>query len=324
MSEVALRGIFRKKNDLSSLSKCKNKSPIYEIACYLAVESSLSNRLDYNSALVVIKRLNERMEKIEIPKTLKEELINKEKTLELASIQIYRHEATLKTSSFEKKLIINEKNLLFTLDTGAQFSSIIAEESFDEEILVSSFSGVKANRNAVNLDTQDVKKLLFFENKNFNLLGLNYLKNFKKVHFSKSDSFTSKVSLYEDNTNIFTVGELKIKNNHFEKLNFCIDTGSSKTTLTPKTYKLIKKDILDSDLIKMKIKEPNSTSTVLAKLINNAEVIINERIINLIDIPVIVRGSVSTGCNLIFGRDILDNILVSIDFNESTIYLNIK
>ncbi|MDN3490208.1 hypothetical protein, partial [Pseudoalteromonas sp. APC 3694] len=183
-----------------SLSDCKSENYIWEFSCVLSLESNYSNRLKYNDGYNILRTYREKIENKEIDNKLFEMLVDRERLLYLSGKQEYKSKKTIYVEDFSFELQVGKDYLEFTTDTGAQFSTLNNKEVSKVDVYSLSFSGIIEKREVFNLDTRYVKKMLFLKDDKYNLLGLNFLKNFELIVFNESKGSYS-LELLEDSTN---------------------------------------------------------------------------------------------------------------------------
>lgn len=163
--------------------------------------------------------------------------------------------------------------------------------------------------------------MLFLKDDKYNLLGLNFLKNFELVVFNKSKDFYS-IELLEDSTNLFSIGYISIDGVKFNNLNLCIDTGAASSAIVTKGYKKIRSNIRGRKIQKIRVNDIGGSKYILGKKIEKMTVGLGTSNLILENVAALSKVNASTGCDAILGRDFLSKKLISIDFKSRK--LNIK
>lgn len=233
-----------------------------------------------------------------------------------------RQSSYIVAENFNIRLNINNLDTVFLIDTGAEFSAAKDEffpEKSRKKMIAQSFTGEKESFTYAYLNVDEQKELFFIKNNNQNLLGRNYYKRFYGIQYKNESLGIDKVSLYDDGDNIFFRGFFNFKSKSYDNINYCVDTGSIKSIITPKLYKKIRMDLQEIEISQLNTNEFTGSKSSLGKIVPESKISINNQEYDLKNTPAYFRSVRVDLCDLILGQDFLAESLVKIDFKNNLI-----
>lgn len=213
---------------------------------------------------------------------------------------------------------------LFEIDTAAGINSIDNKSSSDQKnINIIDFSGKTSSLDYLHESIFNQDELFLKRDKNY--LGLSFLMKYKSIKFIKPHENRFEIPFYMDGENIFFVSYISTGKNFIEG-NICIDTGSELTIGTRKLFRKNRKQLISLGVKKMSALSASGKMNSLVRIAPTIKFKIssstsNPKTVEAYDVPILLRNSSSPSCDLILGRDVLDNILLEINFLDRTIVL---
>lgn len=303
---------FAVKNDFEERVSCLDKDAISAYYTHQILFDHLVFNRNYVAAISQLRDI------IELAKNHKE-LINvdidsvKEQILMLSSIAEHQNKQKEQLQlSNDWQVSIENFDYKFSIDTGTFFGSAPNKE-FKSSNKVIDFTGQIDRVEYGFLENSGNNSLLLFNNNEY-YLGVQFLKNYKNIVFSKNDSSSVGVKFYNDNSNIFFISTVRYKEYSFEGQNICIDTGSEKSYASISEMKnLVRKDsTLRANLAFESIQTATGIRALKTVDLDDIELLGKSGI----SIRLVLNGYHNPICNVVLGRDLLKGWLLTLSWEE--------
>ena len=301
----------------------------YFYNCNIIRHNEFSNNYQYDKAKEYLEKIiNSLDENIEDRNAIQTSLKNKIQLLELAKQQRVSMRKKVKVENMDAvSLKINKEDVTFTLDTRAEFSAIKTIKNHltqgAKSYQVKSYSGKISSTLATLIETSNEETLLFYNNSMYNLLGLNYIRQFEEIEFNNTEvgKTSSSTPLYQDGTNLFFRAQLFTPYKSMA-INSCIDTGAKETIITPKLYREVRHHYLNREILQFSYDDFNGENVNLAKLLDYGEIVIEDFKIIIQDTPMLFRLAQESVCDVVLGQDVLKKNLHKINFKSNSVTFN--
>ena len=315
-----MKSIYSDDLKLDDFKNCLSSDFEWYYTCVVIFQKHYSAKQEFSVAYSLLYSLKERNQFKVSSSSMKEEIDHRLVILKLLQNQKILKSKILEVNDFTVTLNVAGHEKDFLIDLGAELSSTSKLGVSKESVGVSSFTGTKYLFSPEILTVGEDDEILFFTNATHNILGQNFVKKYSKIIFQADPKKTYVTRFFQDGSSIFFFGAVNYDDSKFDRLRFCIDTGSSDTVIMPKAYRKLRDKIIHLELLTHSLNELGGKGNLLGKILPKVDLIIGNSKKTMQNVVAIAKSNASLTCDVVLGRDYLSHKLVAIDFSNMEIY----